>query len=344
MVSFLCVCGWVILHGKLAVLAAPGIVTSSWRKPNVTLPTAERVTLGNAALERSVSAIDTDTGFRATLYYQMADFDGLTNETMYEDSLLGFIMAATKSLQDQVKPKSVGHAAIRAYAAYKNPAFLELANQSWTFARSYTISQADIASASVSGKDFPLQLSCQGATMVGGTFETTNSTNPTIAGFASPYFLTFSALLAEATSSPIYMDAAFDSAEFIIAHLSTQNLVQSGITAALKDACALDNAPNSSNTGLMIEGLAVLYSITNNASTQATLDNIITATILNPQWQTENGIITQGGSKLGDKYIAYIGVQFNAVVDLATETGAIYGGLGQAHPAHILAVEPDNRN
>jgi hypothetical protein len=66
------------------------------------------------------------------------------------------------------------------------------------------------------------------------------------------------------------MDAAFDSAEFIIAHLSTQNLVQSGISAALKDACALDNAPNSSNTGLMIEGLAVLYSITNNASTQAT--------------------------------------------------------------------------
>ncbi|KAJ7917751.1 hypothetical protein B0H13DRAFT_1870053 [Mycena leptocephala] len=184
------------------------------------------------------------------------DFDGLTNQTMYEDSLLGFIMAATKSLQDPVKPKSVGHAAIRAYTAYKNPAFLELANQSWI---------EDIASASVSGKDFPLQLSCQGATMVGGTFETTNSTSPTIAGFAS-----FSALLAEATSSPIYMDAAFDSAEFIIAHLSTQNLVQSGISAALKDACALDNAPNSSNTGLMIEGLAVLYSITNNASTQAT--------------------------------------------------------------------------
>jgi hypothetical protein len=66
------------------------------------------------------------------------------------------------------------------------------------------------------------------------------------------------------------LDAALDSADFIMAHLFAQNLVQSGISAGLKDACALDNATNSFNTGLMIEGLAVLYSITNNASTQAT--------------------------------------------------------------------------
>ncbi|KAJ7827102.1 hypothetical protein B0H13DRAFT_2374018 [Mycena leptocephala] len=359
MVSFLCIYGWAILHGSLAVLAAPGIVSSSWRKPNVTLSSAERVTLASAALERSVSAINTDTGFRATVYYQMADFDDLTNQTMYEDQLLGFISAATKSQQDPAKPESVGHAAIRAYAAYKNPVFLELANESWAFARSYTISQANIASGSVLGKDFPLQLSCQGATMVGGTFETTNSTDPTIAGFASPYFLTFSALLAEATSDPIYLDAALDSADFIMAHLFAQNLVQSGISAGLKDACALDNATNSFNTGLMIEGLAVLYSITNNASTQATLDNLITATISNAEWQTPSGIITQGGSKRGDKYIvrglaeayvrgaisadlrpdvqAYIGVQFNAVVDLATEIGAIYGGAWTGPPSAIFS-------
>lgn len=31
MVSFLCIYGWAILHGSLAVLAAPGIVSSSWR-------------------------------------------------------------------------------------------------------------------------------------------------------------------------------------------------------------------------------------------------------------------------------------------------------------------------
>ncbi|KAJ7884522.1 hypothetical protein B0H13DRAFT_2343640 [Mycena leptocephala] len=335
MVSFLCIYGWAILHGSLAVLAAPGIVSSSWRKPNVTLSSAERVTLASAALERSVSAINTDTGFRATVYYQMADFDDLTNQTMYEDQLLGFISAATKSQQDPAKPESVGHAAIRAYAAYKNP--------------------ANIASGSVLGKDFPLQLSCQGATMVGGTFETTNSTDPTIAGFASP----FSALLAEATSDPIYLDAALDSADFIMAHLFAQNLVQSGISAGLKDACALDNATNSFNTGLMIEGLAVLYSITNNASTQATLDNLITATISNAEWQTPSGIITQGGSKRGDKYIvrglaeayvrgaisadlrpdvqAYIGVQFNAVVDLATEIGAIYGGAWTGPPSAIFS-------
>jgi hypothetical protein len=42
---------------------------------------------------------------QATVYYQMADFDDLTNQTMYEDQLLGFISAATKSQQDPAKPE-----------------------------------------------------------------------------------------------------------------------------------------------------------------------------------------------------------------------------------------------
>jgi hypothetical protein len=76
-------------------------------------------------------------------------------------------------------------------------------------------------------------------------------------------------MLAEATSDPIYLNAAYDSVDFIVSHLLATNLVLSSISADPGDNCALDDATNSFNTGLMIEGLAVLYSITNNASTQA---------------------------------------------------------------------------
>ncbi|KAJ6543145.1 hypothetical protein B0H19DRAFT_1311313 [Mycena capillaripes] len=346
------VCGWAISQGSLAVLAVPAIESSSWRKPDVTLSMAERVSLAGAAIERSRSGLNTTTGFRATVYYQMADFDDLTNQTAYRDILPNLISQSTKSQENSAKPESVGHAAIRAYMAYKNPVFLELANESWAFARSFTISEADLASRSILGKDFSLQATCQDATMVGGTFETTNSTDPTISGFAS----SLSALLAEANpTNPIYLNAAFDSADFITGQLLAGNLVQSRLSAALDGGCILDEALNSLNTGVMIEGLAVLHSIANNASMQTLLDDVITATLSNDDWQTPNGIIAQGSSKLGEKLIVrglaeayarnatspdlrpyiqkYIGVQFNAVVDLATETGDdIYGGAWTGPP------------
>ncbi|KAJ7902789.1 hypothetical protein B0H14DRAFT_2667695 [Mycena olivaceomarginata] len=330
--------------------------------PNVTLSFTERVTLAGAALKRSIEALPTATEFRATVYYQMADFDALTKNTTYADDLRDDISATTQSQKKAAKPElsdwiSVAHAAVRAYSAYKDPFFLSLANESWAFARSYTISQEDVAAGSMPGKDFT---TCQGASMVGGTFETTNSTDPNIAGFASSYFLTVSAMLAEATSDPIYLNAAYDSVDFIVSHLLATNLVLSSISADPGDNCALDNAANSFNTGLMIEGLAVLYSITNNASTQALLNNVVAAAISNDDWQTADGIIAQGGSKLGDKYIVrglaeaykrnaispdvrvsvhdFIGVQFNAVVDLTTESGtAIYGGAWTGPPSVIFS-------
>ncbi|KAJ7640035.1 hypothetical protein DFH06DRAFT_1334946 [Mycena polygramma] len=360
MLPFLCVYGWPIFIGTLAVLATPVIDLSSWRKPDVALTMAERVSLAEAALQRSVSGMSTTTEFLATVYYQMADFDALANQTTYSDALPGYISDSTKSQEKTAKPDSVGNAAVRAYAAYKNPVFLELANESWSFARTYTLSETEVASGATTVKDFALQKICQGNTMAGGTFETTNTSDPNIAGFASPYFLVLSALMAEATSDSIYLDAAFDSADFIAAHMLSGNLVQSGMSGAASDDCALDDVANSFNTGLMIQGLAVLYSVANNASTQAVLNNVIIATLSNHDWQTPNGIITQGGSKMGDKYIvrglaeaytrnstspdlrpyieAFLGVQFNAVIDLATDSGdGIYAGAWTGPPSAIFS-------
>ncbi|KAF8194731.1 hypothetical protein K438DRAFT_1934447 [Mycena galopus ATCC 62051] len=325
----------------------------------------------------------------ATVYYQMADFDALTNQTTYANVLQQFLNGTAQSQEEATDSdyRTRCHAAIRAYQAYnKNPVFLALANQSWAFALSYTISQTNLASGSISGKDFTLKPICGGAQMLGGTFDvgvlspmtdpvcshamqTTSSADTNISGFASPYFLGLSAFLAEATSDPTYLNAAWNSVDFITTQLLNQSLVMSGISA---DNCTLDNARDSFDSGAMIEGLAVLYSITNNASTQALLSDVISATISNDDWVTAEGIIAQGKSNLGDKDVvrglaqAYTrnavlpdlldiveactgrppfysfptrisprgDAQFNAVADLATENGsAIYAGAWTGPPS-----------
>ncbi|KAJ7839164.1 hypothetical protein B0H14DRAFT_3140862 [Mycena olivaceomarginata] len=353
---------WPIFEVCLAVLATPGIVSSSWRKPNVTLSFAERMVLADAALKISVVEMVTVQQFRSAVCYQMADFDALAKRTMYAGDVQQYISGAAQGQEtdQETQWNTECHGAIRAYNAYRISSLLELATESWTFARSNTVSDTNLEAGAIPGKDFSLQPTCQGARMIGGTFQTSNSTDATLSGFASTYFLFLSALLAEATSDPNYLNTAFDSVEFIVAHLLSGNLVQSSVSADLRDNCALNNTASSSSSGLMIQGLAVLYSITKNASTQALLNNIITATISNENWQTPDGIIAEGPSQVGDTYLVrglteayernaissdlrgsvhdFLGVQFNAVIDLATSAGtAIYGGAWTGPPSAIFS-------
>ncbi|KAJ7114693.1 hypothetical protein C8R44DRAFT_629916, partial [Mycena epipterygia] len=79
-----------------------------------------------------------------------------------------------------------------------------------------------------------------------------------------------SALLAEPTSDPVYLQAAEQSTDFIHAHLfNAQHVVLDSISGNANDSCALTSIMESYNSGLMIEGLAILASITQNVSTQA---------------------------------------------------------------------------
>ncbi|KAJ7510861.1 hypothetical protein B0H11DRAFT_2402337 [Mycena galericulata] len=147
------------------------------------------------------------------------------------------------------------------------------------------------------------------------SLQSTIAADGVISGFAS----TVSALLAEATSDPVYLDAALDSVNFILAHLCPEFLVQTQISARL-----------------------------------------LRQRISDTDWQTTDGIITQGSQEFGDKYIMgglraayvrnvvssdlrgyvhdFIGVQFNAVVDLASENGnSVYGGAWTGPPYDIFA-------
>ncbi|KAJ7438785.1 hypothetical protein B0H11DRAFT_1884242 [Mycena galericulata] len=186
--------------------------------------------------------------------------------------------------------------------------------------------------------------------MTGGTFWTTITDDPTLNGWSTGV----SALLAEATSDPMYLQAATEAADFFHNHLlNALNEVQDIISGRVNDSCS-NNSPDLFpwNSGLMIEGLSILYSITGNATVQELLNDVLAAAILNKTWQGSNGVIDDGGSgdlnlvqgltavytrnaTTPDNYAAieqYIAVQFNAVVDLATANGSNVYGLAWVGP------------
>ncbi|KAJ7212749.1 hypothetical protein B0H12DRAFT_378264 [Mycena haematopus] len=199
--------------------------------------------------------------------------------------------------------------------------------------------------------------------MAGGTFWTTTASDPSVAAMSTGYFMLLSALLSEATSNPVYLQAAMDSANFIHSHLYNINgLVLQIISASEDDACKiLDDSVNSFNSGLFIEGLAVLVSQTQDATMQSLLEDLITNVLSNPSWQTTAGIIANGGSKDGDSILVralttaylrnvttpairqnlrdYIAVQFNAVVDLATNGDNIYGDQWTGPPSSSFSLD-----
>ncbi|KAF7332885.1 Glycoside hydrolase family 76 protein [Mycena venus] len=188
--------------------------------------------------------------------------------------------------------------------------------------------------------------------MVGGTFQGNPPGDPTVEGLSTGLFLVLSALLAETTSDPVYLQAASDSADFIHSHLyDNRNIVQSSISANDTSGCGIVGNGVPDDSGVMIEGLSILSSITKNISTQNLFSDLLLAVIFNRIWQGDNGIVSYNTSAgtfgslyllqgLGSAYTRgesinsmlrqqvgeYITVQFNAVTGLATFSGTdIYG-------------------
>ncbi|KAJ6563578.1 hypothetical protein DFH09DRAFT_477709, partial [Mycena vulgaris] len=199
--------------------------------------------------------------------------------------------------------------------------------------------------------------------MVGGTWYSIDSNDYHLEGYATGYFMGLSALLAEITSDPMYLQAATESANFIHSHLyNVRGIVQPDISgSSAHDAlCEVLSETTPYESALMMEGLAVLSSITNDTSWRDLLDNLLSAAIPNTAWQGENGIVAVHG-QTGDtnllqalgavytrnitiavmrRYIGdYIAVQFNAVTDLATYNGTnVYGGSWTGPPSATFSA------
>ncbi|KAK7044479.1 glycoside hydrolase family 76 protein [Favolaschia claudopus] len=314
-------------------------------KPNITTSVADRISLADAAVEKAISMLDSNAtftgnslGYAAQLFSQMAELDTATNRTNYLDTLKGFFLKAPHRASNFSDILSYGHAAVKAYAAYNDPVFRNYAIQSWYFGRAYTLSASQVAAGKTSVK---------GMSIVNNTY-TDDSTIATLG-------TGLSALLAESTPDSaertMYLTAAGDSVGFLQANLITGNSqVQDNILSGANLSCAGDSDAVTTNPGLVMEGLAVLYSITKDPGTQSLLSRILSATIPNQVWQQPDGVLTFGDVYLmrslatlyernstpeyQDDIAQYIGVQFNAVVDLATANGTnIYSNSWPGPPS-----------
>jgi hypothetical protein len=90
-----------------------------------------------------------------------------------------------------------------------------------------------------------------------------------IAAICPLILCSLSTLLAEAMQDDLYLDAAKVSADFICAHLyNANNIMQDSISARADDSCMEAASEFSSDSGVVIEGLAILYYIMHSASIQ----------------------------------------------------------------------------
>ncbi|KAJ7061813.1 hypothetical protein C8F01DRAFT_1286910 [Mycena amicta] len=356
--SFPCVC-MLLSVWILTADAQLESVSSGWRKADLTTPLQDRMKIAEAAIDQGLSNESACLiqpgnsqaclawGVAGDFYCMMADFDIVSNQTKYGSTLANLFQQAQnipgrQNFTDEFVclnyALSYGRAAVRAYQAYGNHQFLDYATQSWWFGRSLSLSASDVTAKKNAWKNFTLQSDCAAIPIVGGTFHDDQPDDPDLNGLSTGSFFITSALLAKATSNSLYLDAALDSKSFFEGHLiNGRNQVLDTLDAA---SCAPTNLIESYNAGFMMQGLAVMYSITKNASIQTQLDDIVTAALIpTPSWQNSNGIIANSDLNLAlgiweaytrnatspalhDLLGKYLTVQFNAVVDLATVNGS----------------------
>ncbi|KAJ6563821.1 hypothetical protein B0H19DRAFT_1233073 [Mycena capillaripes] len=269
------------------------MVSPYWRKPNITASPAERVTLAGAALAEAVNQLNPANQFfrdllslflsnkytlmglpsanatnnavagcKGSFYGQMAEFDLITKQTMWEKTLKTYFQVAQSAHENFSTTKGV----------HQIPG---VSCASWWFGRAYTLSQDDISAGSISTKNLSsLQQFCQGRTspfpfhrsqgsselgpaetMAGGTFWLMDPVKPRLIALSTGYFLVLSPLLAEATSDQLYLEAAIESRKFIQAHLlNDRNIAFEAIYAPQNYSCAVTSETGPYNTGIKLVG------------------------------------------------------------------------------------------
>ncbi|KAJ7579900.1 hypothetical protein C8J56DRAFT_897167 [Mycena floridula] len=365
------------MHLRSQDAATSFVTPSTWRKPGILTEPAVRVSLAQAAIAESVARLNLTTGqLTAILYSQMATFDLITNQTIYKDQLKTLFTLSTSLLDSSLSNeeftqdcKTYGYGAALAYAAYKDPSFLAWAQQNWQFGYDFTISQQQIDVTEPNRKNFTLQALCDGLTMAGGSFRNTDVNDPDINALSTGGVLINSGLLAESTRNATYLSVAQASARFVDSHLlSAKNVVLDTISAHDIDKCAItNNNLYPYNHGLVTEGLAILASLdTSNADTQNIMSSTILVATNNPDFHTSDGIILIprnlmyisgiGSDRLIRGAIAaynrnpankdlrsylrnYIGVQYNAVIDLATTGNNIYSATWSGDPQPVYSTD-----
>ncbi|OAX42321.1 endo-1,6-alpha-mannosidase [Rhizopogon vinicolor AM-OR11-026] len=337
-------------------------IPSTWRDPTTSLSLSERVSIAQNCIDTLTGVLNTSTGsFSGLGYWQdanvisaMANLDyftfSRTNQQAVTDSL-----NATFSLYTDYDQYGCYNddamwwatAAYYGYRAYGDINLLSHAIETWQHVSNYVITASDASSGKQPNKDFLIEGSCEGETMVGGVFWRPTSDDTSVNSITTGLYVALSAYLASATGNITYNNAAILSANFI----KTTNMNSGGLVLDSIDAQDCTRSPSdwlfTYNSGKYIEGLSVLASVTGNSSWTSLLVDIVAVATKATAWEGSNGIITEGADitedndgvgfkavlmrglaeawsrNIGNTTLrtliqSYIDVQFNALLDLAS--------------------------
>ncbi|KAG7091544.1 hypothetical protein E1B28_010573 [Marasmius oreades] len=201
---------------------------SQWRKPQITVSPEQRISLAANAIQETMNIFNQTSGqfnvdgnyvYSGVFYGQMADFDLATNGTRFKDLLMtyflkaealnpGFLAEFVSRLRSLASSPTYrfffrticlrqlqfgvmyGWAAVRAYSAYHESAFLGFAERSWGSMRLYTLSNNDVAAGKSPRKSVQVLKDCSGASLSGGTFYIRDDKSSTLSGLPTGLFLT----------------------------------------------------------------------------------------------------------------------------------------------------------
>uniref|UniRef100_A0A0W0F7I8 Glycoside hydrolase family 76 protein n=1 Tax=Moniliophthora roreri TaxID=221103 RepID=A0A0W0F7I8_MONRR len=273
----------------------------------------------------------------------MADFDSLTGQERYKQALKSYISATERLVpgfaSDFIRGGiAFGNAAARAYEIYGDDIFLDYAVE------------AELGK-EIHGKN------CGTASMAGGTFAFNTTDDTQLDSWAtgasrthlfiektSDYLDSLSASLYKITSNETYLSAANTTANFLRSHMyRDQGLIVSTLSGKQGDQCQAQQDTPPLSTGMLMQGVSLLNSITSSVDDVALINDIVVGESLNNQWNNEDGVLTtmdpsgiyiprgllQVYNTTSDtslqRYIsAYLSTQYNAVIDLASGPGNIY--------------------
>ncbi|KAH7928605.1 Six-hairpin glycosidase, partial [Leucogyrophana mollusca] len=299
-------------------------VPSTWRDPSTTLSSSDRVTIAQNCIDTLTAQLDTSTGsFNGIGYWQdanalsaMANQDYITHSTTNQAAVTNSLNSAWSlyANYDQYGYNDDAMwwatAAYYAYRAYGDSNLLDHAIATWTHVTNYVITPADASAGSISTKNFTIEGSCDGETMVGGVFWRPTIDDTSVNSIATGLYSTLSAFLASATGNSTYTNAAIASSNWI----KTTNMNSDYLALDTVDAQDCTRSPSTElftyNSGKYLEGLSVLADVTGDSSWSSLMLNVVAASVKATAWEGSDGVITEGADVSEDND----GVGFKSVL------------------------------
>ncbi|KAL0071995.1 hypothetical protein AAF712_000918 [Marasmius tenuissimus] len=292
----------------MAANAQTFVPNPGWRNTNIDVSTKDRIDIARDALNKAIAMIvDDSNGLKfedgnygpiGRLFSQMAQFDMLTKQTVYKERLLDFFPQAEKFRPGFVHSSinwGLSHsiAATQAFTAYSDPSFLEWAEQAWRGGEAYTLKEEELKTGRINGKNVTIRSECEGVSTAGGTFWNNKPEDPFVNALGTGSFLIASSVLSEATKNSTYALFASKSRDFYYNHL--RNTRGDMLDGKHLNECQPSAGAYPANFGLVMEGLAVLTSVSgqeNRNTYFSDLVEIVNRTVSNTEWHSQQGILS----------------------------------------------------